>query len=178
MHPFLAYQPTRENHWRSIVLFGRNVASYKFALARSLLEFRHRGNDLVRLEELAEPFSRHLCLHLANAPRQSTSASSRFLDTCRRFNTGEADQGELIDTTRAIGFTNVIDAFHVVNQGEIGIRFFKDERATSGGIRLTDHLYSLEVSGSAPDLETEVEARWNLVETAWALGLARQLIAV
>jgi hypothetical protein len=25
-------------HWRSIVLFGRNVASYKFALAKSLLE--------------------------------------------------------------------------------------------------------------------------------------------
>jgi len=27
-----------EAYWRSIVLFGGNVASYKFALAKSLLE--------------------------------------------------------------------------------------------------------------------------------------------
>ena len=27
---------TTEDYWRAIILFGRNVASYKFALARSL----------------------------------------------------------------------------------------------------------------------------------------------
>lgn len=65
---FLQYSPTLDNYWRSIILFGRNVASYKFALAKSLLEFRERGNDLITLEELAEPFSRNLCSHLAAAP--------------------------------------------------------------------------------------------------------------
>ena len=70
---FLQYSPTLDNYWRSIILFGRNVASHKFALAKSLLEFREHGNDLITLEELAEPFSRNLCSHLAAAPKQATS---------------------------------------------------------------------------------------------------------
>jgi hypothetical protein len=32
--PFIDTQPTREDYWRSIILFGWNVASYKFALAK------------------------------------------------------------------------------------------------------------------------------------------------
>ena len=83
---FLQYSPTLDNYWRSIILFGRNVASYKFALAKSLLEFRERGSDLISLEELAEPFSRNVCSHLAAAPKQATSPSSKFLNTCKSFN--------------------------------------------------------------------------------------------
>ncbi|MTH59991.1 hypothetical protein [Paracoccus litorisediminis] len=62
---FLERQPTGGDYWRSIILFGRNVTSYKFALARALLEFKGRGNDLVTLEELALPFARNVCEHLA-----------------------------------------------------------------------------------------------------------------
>ena len=36
MSEFCEATPTLDNYWRSIVLFGRNVASYKFALAKSL----------------------------------------------------------------------------------------------------------------------------------------------
>jgi hypothetical protein len=35
---FTETTPTRENVWRSIILFGLNVASYKFAFGKSLLE--------------------------------------------------------------------------------------------------------------------------------------------
>src|SRR5215813_9905519 len=34
--PFVSTNPNRHDYWRSIILFGRNVASYKFALAKSL----------------------------------------------------------------------------------------------------------------------------------------------
>ena len=33
---FIDYQPTPEDCWRGIILFGRNVASYKFALLLAL----------------------------------------------------------------------------------------------------------------------------------------------
>ena len=46
-----------EDYWRGIVLFGRNVASYKFALAAALLDLKPESGDLVRLEELAKPFT-------------------------------------------------------------------------------------------------------------------------
>ena len=63
MTTYTEVQPTLENYWRSIILFGRNVASYKFALGKSLLELSQQGKETVTLEELAEPFSRHICRH-------------------------------------------------------------------------------------------------------------------
>jgi hypothetical protein len=35
--PFLAKAPTLDANWRVVVLFGRNVVSYKLALAKTLL---------------------------------------------------------------------------------------------------------------------------------------------
>ena len=116
---FLKYSPTLDNYWRSIILFGRNVASYKFALAKSLLDFKDRGNDLIKLEELSEPFALNLCAHIEHSPKQATSPSSKFLDTCKAFNAGDISKSNLIEATNRLGFVNVIDAFHIVNQGEI-----------------------------------------------------------
>lgn len=57
---FLSREPTLEEYWRAIVLFGRNVASYKFALAKSLLEIRPAAGQLLKLEDLAPTYSTHL----------------------------------------------------------------------------------------------------------------------
>lgn len=175
---FMDIEPSRESYWRAVILFGRNVASYKFALGKTLLEIAQRSSETVALEELAEPFARHLCEHLVQSPRQATSSQSRFLDSCRSFTTGELTHDELIAATTRLGFVNVIDAFHVVGPTEIPVRFFVDERRTSTrGIRLTDELRALAGQVSARDLTEEVEARWRLVETAWSLGIGRALVA-
>lgn len=178
MSGFTDTSPDLETYWRSIILFGRNVASYKFALAKSLIELKRREQELVRLEDLAEPFSRHICEHLKQNPKQGTSASSKFLDTCRAFNSQEISKSELIAQTTKLGFVNVIDAFHMVNQGEIPKRFFLDERKQSASIRITDNLFSMFEERHSGNLEEEVEARWRLVETAWSLGLSRTLASV
>ncbi len=77
-----------------------------------------------------------------------------------------------------MGFANVIDAFHVVDQAEVPQRFFVDERRSGSGIRLTDGLRELLDEGHGPNLREEVEARWRLVETARELDLPRQLLTV
>ena len=143
MSSFLSLDPTLENYWRSVILFGQNVASYKFALAKSLIELSAAGNSSISLETLAKPFSKAILDHLAQAPKQATSASSRFLDSCREFSAGKLTEDELIGSTTKLGFQNVIDAFHVVNRDEIPVRFFKDDRKTGGGITLTDNLFRL-----------------------------------
>ena len=65
--------PSEESYWCSIILFGSNVASYKFALSKSLLELLPSGKSVITLEELAEPYSKHICEHIANALKQATS---------------------------------------------------------------------------------------------------------
>jgi 5-methylcytosine-specific restriction endonuclease McrA len=176
--PFIEAQPTREDYWRSVILFGRNVASYKFALAKSLLELASSEPNFIKLEELAVPFSRHIAEHLARVDKQATSSSSRFLEACRQFNTRGLGQNELVRKTVAFGFQNVIDAFHVVNREPIPVRFFLDERKQRGGIVITDEFLKLKETLQFANLPLETEARWRLVETAWELGMSSTLLSV
>ena len=86
MPSFLPTQPSNEDYWRGIVLLGRNVATYKLALAKSLLELAPAGETFITMEELAVPYAHHPAEHLKKAQRQITSSRSQFLDTCRKFN--------------------------------------------------------------------------------------------
>lgn len=176
--PFIDIHPTREDYWRSVILFGRNVACYKFALAKSLLELATKEPNFVRLDELAIPFSRHVTEHLARADKQVTSSSSRFLEACRQFNQGRLDQDALVRHTVALGFQNVIDAFHIVNNKPVPVRFFVDEREQRNGIVVTDEFLKLKETLQFANLPFETEARWRLVETAWELSLHPALLSV
>ena len=176
--PFISKHPQLEDYWRGIVLFGRNVASYKFALAKSLLELRPSSSQLLKLEDLAPIYSGHIAKHLKKTDKQSTSLTSKFLDGCRNYNEGTIDQNGLLELTIQSGFNNVIDAFHIVGQGEVPIRFFIDERRLNKGIRITEEFSKLLNRHQSISLPQEVEARWNLVETAWELGVSKSLLSI
>ena len=164
--------------WRSILLFGKNTATYKFALGGALIEVTQTGSERITLEELAVPFSRRICEHLKIEDRQAVSASSQFIEACRRFNTQDIDLDELVSVTVAKGFNNVLDAFHVVGGEDVPSRFFTVEGLTKNRVlHPDDRLLRIETSKSAV-LEGEVEARWRLVETAWSIGVPAQLLDV
>lgn len=175
------FKLTVEDQWRGIVLYGRNVASYKFALAKALLELRPEDGQLITLDELALPFALHVAEHLKSNDKQATSSSSRFLDACRAFNrsAGNAsDRAKLTEQAVKLGFNNVIDAFHVVGSEATPSTFFIDERASSKGVRVTEHFSTLMTSSQAVNLLHEVESRWRLVETAWEMGVSRSLLGI
>jgi hypothetical protein len=178
MPNFLESTPRTESIWRSIILFGRNVASYKFALGKSLIEMADNETTFISLEDLAEPFSRHIAEHLKESDKQGTSPNSKFLNKVREFNDGECSHGDLISTTVSLGFNNVIDAFHNVGHGEVPQRFFEDERLGRKGIVITDNLLRLKEQVQFSNLPLEVEARWRLVETAWSLNISPNLLEV
>jgi hypothetical protein len=106
MTDFLAKSPTLDSNWRAVVLFGRNVASYKLALAKTLLAMANRADDRVSLEEPAAPFAGQICEHLSQVDKQTTSRSSQF-----------KDRGEMPD---ADGVWNLVLACQRYNRGEGG----------------------------------------------------------
>ena len=175
---FISREPRLDEYWRAIVLFGRNVASYKFALAQSLLELNPVSGQLVSLEELAPVYAKYISEHLASADRQSTAPNSKFLSVCREYNLGNLTKEQLSTKTLELGFKNVVDAFHVVGSKETEKRFFADERRSSKGLRITDEFDKLVSGVQGVSLRSEVEARWRLVETAWSLGMSRKLISI
>jgi hypothetical protein len=178
MNSFINTKPSLDAYWRGIILFGRNVATYKFALAKSLLDVATDGRDFVQMHELAVPFSKHLAEHIGHVEKQGTFSTSKFLDACKRFSDKEISSDEIVKETVRLGFNNVIDAFHIVNQAEVPSRFFVDDRKGKNGITLTDNMFNLKADFQSQNLPLEVEARWRLVETAWSLGLAPNLISV
>ncbi len=155
-----------ESYWRAIILFGNNAASYKFALARSLLTLVTDERTFVTLDELAVPYYQFIAEHIKQADKQGQRPTGPFLDACRRFSRGEISADEMQHVTVARGFQNVINAFHNVNRLPIPVPFFVDERRTKHGISITDSLLRLKASIQYDNLPLEVEARWRLVETA------------
>ena len=75
---FYDVEPTLENYWRGVILFGRNVASHKFALAKALLELADSKADFIPLEKLAEPFSHHIVQHVMGGCRLIHSTPFRI----------------------------------------------------------------------------------------------------
>ena len=121
---FYEISPSLENYWRAILLFGRNSASYKFALAKALYDLKNNNNrELITLDQLAIPFFTHIVDHLKRCDKQTTSNSSKFLDYCRDLRDGKISKEELLKFTVELGFSNVIDAFHNVHGSELPVRF-------------------------------------------------------
>jgi hypothetical protein len=110
--------------------------------------------------------------------KQGTSASSKFLDACRKYNSGDLTQPQLTEHTVRDGFNNVIDAFHIVGRDAVPRRFFIDERKGNNGIRITDEFSELVAGCQAGNLPREADARWRLVEAAWNLGVSRNIVTV
>ncbi|WP_169983553.1 HNH endonuclease domain-containing protein [Microbispora sp. H10836] len=169
---------TAESVWRAIVLYGSNSATYKFAFGTTLLEVAATGRSRITLEELAPRYADLLCQALQRQPRQGTAARSRFLDACRTFNAGELDRDTLHQRTVQLGFANVIDAFPQLSGNPAPVRYYEDRRKNSAapGLVLRDELLALAGSVHAPDLDAETAARWRLVETAWATGVAGAIL--
>ena len=179
MIQFHENDPSLEQQWRGIILFGRNSASYKFAFAKSLLRFAQSEVTEISLEELAVPFSEELVKHLKAHPTQGTSKSSKFLDACRAYISDELSEARLHETTAKLGFVNVIDAFHNVNGDAIPNPFYiKEYSQNSKKLILSDELFKLKESSQFSNLIPETEARWSLVETAWDMDISPNLIEV
>lgn len=176
---FQINDPSIESQWRAIILFGKNSATYKFAFAKSLLELVEKEKTRISLAELAIPFTHNIVNHLKENDKQGSSSSSTFLNACRSRIKGELTDHQLYGITEKLGFVNVVDAFQHVNGGTIPNLFYeKDYKAGKKDIVITDELLKLKELYQYQNFNQEVEARWNLVETAWNLNINPNLLEV
>ena len=175
---FYMREPTLDSYWRSIILLGSNSACYKFSLGETLLEFAQKGITNISADTLSEPYAKRICKHLMICDRQGTSSTSRLLNDCRLYNQNDISIDKLIDSTKKLGFENVLDAFHIVNREETGIRFFEKKNGNHNGIILTDNIFRLVEQANTDTLSLEVNARWRLVETSWELSMPSTLLCV
>ena len=174
--PFIPVDPSVEDCWRGIILYGQNSASYKFALAESLLQLTPQAGQLVKLEDLAPVFGKAIAGHISHSPKQGTRPG-KFLQSIQSYNE-DGNLDALVKATVASGFQNVIDAFHNIGTSSVFHKFFIDERKANKGIRITDEFSELAEGIQVANITLEVHSRWRLVETAWNLGISANHLVV
>jgi hypothetical protein len=176
---FQENDPSLESQWRAIILFGKNSATYKFAFGKILLELASKETNTFSLKESSPLFVNSILEHLKKSDKQGNSSSSTFLNACRKYNNGDIDYDNLLNLTEKYAFVNVVDAFQNVNGGIIANKFYeKDYNGANKKIVLRDELLKLKESIQFTNFNEEVEARWNLVETAWNLKVNPNLLEV
>lgn len=179
MTEFQINDPSIESQWRALILFGKNSATYKFAFAKSLLELVNKETTKISLTDLSKPFSKNIIEHLKINDKQGNSKSSSFLNVCRNHIKGEISDNELWAKTEKLGFVNVVDAFQNLNGSQIPDIFYeKNYKSGNKEIIIKDNLLKLKESFHFQNFNQEVEARWNLVETAWNLNINPKLLEV
>ncbi|MFB3168467.1 HNH endonuclease domain-containing protein [Neobacillus sp. 179-C4.2 HS] len=168
MNEFLKNDSSLESQFRSIFLFGLNSATYKFALAKSLLELGTSNKGFISLEDLSPIYVKHLLEHVRSGKRQNRSKSSKFIQACELYEANKINYEQLLQVTEREGFKNVLDAFHNLPGFSLESSFFKkDVQGRKLGIVLTDELFKLNEGTQVGNMFEEIEGRWNLVETAW-----------
>ena len=179
MTQFQINDPSLESQWRALILFGKNSATYKFEFAKCLLELVDKETTKISLTELSKPFSKNIIEHLKENDKQGNSKSSSFLNVCRNYIKGKISDNELWLKTEKLGFVNVVDAFQNLNGAQIPDIFYeKNYKSGKKEIVIKDNLLKLKESFHFQNFNQEVEARWNLVETAWNLNLNPKLLEV
>jgi 5-methylcytosine-specific restriction endonuclease McrA len=173
---FIPPTPTVEDCWRGIILYGKNSATYKFALAESLLKLRPKSGQLVKLEDLAPIYGQAIAAHIVDTPEQGTNPG-KFLESIKAYNL-DKNLDALVKATVSNGFNNVIDAFHIVSSGAVAHQYFVDERKIHRGIRITDEFSKLVEGMQISNITQEVDSRWRLVETAWKQRISPSLLVI
>ncbi|MCD9591607.1 HNH endonuclease [Streptomyces sp. 8ZJF_21] len=183
---FYGTQPSARTSWRLAVLMGANSRTYKFSLGAALLGYAAQDRTEVTLEELAAPYAMGLLAHLAEAPQAPSSQSLRdsdFLALAKQESEESTRLGHPTDRLLHAAVKSmpemVMQKFHNLRGGTQTAHRFYELAGTSTKriVRLTADLRSMAQGEQTSGLRGELDARWNIVESSFAAGIGRSLMA-
>jgi hypothetical protein len=160
---------------RTIVLFGRNVSTYKFALASTLLKLKPK--DDISYQDLRDEFLRSLLNHYTKNPFQFQGGENiltKAFDNYREDNNWD----NLVRVAERNIYNNVFDAFHNVGGGSIKKEHILFEHVPKEKkLVLTNNINAIiEQPLLVNTLLKENESRWMVVEEAWKNSLSPNLL--
>ncbi len=160
---------------RTILLFGNNVSTYKFALCSALM--KHSPKNELKFSDLRDDFILDLYNHYSNCTEQWTGGSNSITRAFDEYKT-EGDWDKLISVAEKNIYNNVFDAFHNVGSSTIKKEFQLFEHDKKGKrLLLTDNLNALLDN---PEIKKQISAenfsRWRIVEEAWKNKLSPNLL--
>jgi 5-methylcytosine-specific restriction endonuclease McrA len=158
------FQP--KDLWRSIILYGRNAATYKIALGRCLIGFAEQGKSHIVMQELAEAFFNIYLDRLKEGKPQLLLPGRQTVmeQIVALHNLGKLERGAAIERVEREAFGDVIPRFHTVNDLALPVKFYDH---TPAGLIITDSLFNIFSQSDRQELIGELNSRWDLLEAAF-----------
>jgi len=161
---------------RAVLVFGKNSATYKFSLAKTLLEFD--ASSEVKYGDIGQKFLKHLIEHHELCPHQHNRSSTKLTKAIDKHLAEELSWNDLFSIAEESIYNNVFEAFHTVGGGKIkeSAVLFENNKSQKK-LTLTESMNSLQEDNEQKSiLIGETEARWRVVEEAWRKNLSPLLI--
>jgi 5-methylcytosine-specific restriction endonuclease McrA len=160
---------------RTIFLFGRNVSTYKFALASTLLNLKPKS--FITYEDLRDEFLKSLIAHYQKNPHQFQAGENSLTKAFDQYEIDNNWNDLLIIAERNI-YNNVFEAFHNVGGSKIKKQHILFEHVPNEKkLVLTDNInLILEKPDLIKVLSHENESRWMIVEEAWKNNLSPNIL--
>lgn len=160
---------------RSVLVFGTNTYSYKFALLEALLSLDPKSH--YEYDEIWPKFLEIFLNRIKEQPKQG-SRSDGLPAYCLKYLEKKVTYDDLQKKTRQDMKKYVFDAFQ-----KVGGESLKDEyslfdwKGVSQGLYVKDNLLEIIESPNLNEMiKSENQTRWQIVEEAWKEGIASCLI--
>jgi 5-methylcytosine-specific restriction endonuclease McrA len=166
---------------RTLLLFGKNSATYKFALFHALMN--QKAKSVINKKELVSDYLEVFIQHYQKVPSQFQGGNRpeilKFVDEYLRGNKTDNDWSELCFMASKLMFNHVFDAFQNVAGGTLPEEYkLFDYVKSEGNLYLTDGLgLVLENQNAVSSLLNENKSRWLIVATAWLNNVSPNIIS-
>lgn len=153
-----------------ICRYGSKTATYKFALAMSLLDLKDFNKPIVTLDELAPLFVSNLIRHISRGKKQfNNKTGSAVIRHIYRHMEGSLGYDEMIEFVKKKWYKDVLYRFHNLKSDTDITQFYIIDGSGSRNIsiELTEAMQSILNSVTFNALRDDVESMWNKQEDEW-----------
>jgi 5-methylcytosine-specific restriction endonuclease McrA len=157
---------------RAILVFGRNSATYKFALMKTLMA--KSATSSLKYSDIGEQFLMFLLEHHKSCPHQFQGGNNKLTVAMDQYIQNEMEWLELFKIAEASIYKDVFKAFQNIGKGSVddSHTLFENDKKNKR-IVLTDNLnLILEDPLLKKQVSDEAEARWRVVEEAWRINVS------
>ena len=163
---------TDSDYWKAITLFGLNAATYKPALAKTILKSASEGLTSIDWEDLADRFLREYEIRLSDSlmPQQNRPGRiSKLEKTISKLKINSISRTDAVSLVATVGFEDVVPRFHTIGRDKKFAENYFYEFDYGRSLRLKDSILQL-ASSEFDELISEVDARWSLLEGAFEIA--------
>lgn len=160
------------DHWKSLVLYGLNAATYKIAFGKTLLGFAESGHSHVSWQDLSKAFLDQYIERLnveSPMPQMGSEGKRTVMERIiQKLNVNLIDYGQAVDEVSANAFQDVVPRFQRLgNRLEFQGMFYEYDHGNS--LTLTDAVHEIN-NDRRNELIAELDSRWGLLEGAFKVG--------